>query len=70
MGASRTVGLPVHLLYPMISAILLGVAAFPTASAVWYLSVQTNELAVSILLTKIPAFYSDMGYQVRFAATD
>jgi hypothetical protein len=44
---SRTVGLPIHLFYPIISAILLGVAAFPTADAVWYVSAQTNELAVS-----------------------
>lgn len=49
MGASRTVGLPIHLLYPIISAILLGIAAFPTADAVWYISVQTNELAVNLL---------------------
>jgi hypothetical protein len=47
MPPSRTVGLPIHLLYPIISAILLGIAAFPTADAVWYVSAQTNELAVS-----------------------
>jgi hypothetical protein len=48
MGApKRTVGLPIHLFYPIISAILLGVPAFPTADAVWYVSAQTNALAVS-----------------------
>lgn len=47
MAPSRTVGLPIHLLYPILSAILLGVAAFPTAGSVWYISAQTNALAVS-----------------------
>lgn len=47
--APRTVGLPIHLLYPILSAILLGVAAFPTAGSVWYVSAQTNVLAVSPL---------------------
>ena len=49
MAPSRTVGLPIHLLYPILSAILLGVAAFPTAGSVWYVSAQTNILAVSPL---------------------
>lgn len=47
MAPSRTVGLPIHLLYPILSAILLGVAGFPPAGSVWYLSAQTNILAVS-----------------------
>ncbi|EIW70858.1 hypothetical protein TREMEDRAFT_61370 [Tremella mesenterica DSM 1558] len=37
----RTVGLPYHLLYPIISCVLLGIAAFSSASTIWYVSATT-----------------------------
>ncbi|ORX36847.1 hypothetical protein BD324DRAFT_473117 [Kockovaella imperatae] len=37
----RTVGLPIHLLYPIISSVLLAVASFSSADSVWYVSANT-----------------------------
>lgn len=50
MGApDRTVGLTIHLLYPLISAVLLAVAAFSSADSVYYVSANTPTLTVSLL---------------------
>lgn len=47
MGApKRTVGLTIHLLYPLLSLILLAVAAFSSADNVWLVSANTQTLAV------------------------
>ncbi|KAK1924426.1 hypothetical protein DB88DRAFT_540474 [Papiliotrema laurentii] len=47
MGApDRNVGLPIHLLYPLISSILLAVAAFSSADSVWYASASTPTTTV------------------------
>lgn len=43
---SKTVGLPYHLGYPLISCILLAVAAFSSADSVWYVSVATEDRVV------------------------
>ncbi|WVR07198.1 hypothetical protein IAU60_004239 [Kwoniella sp. DSM 27419] len=43
MGAHRTVGLPYHLTYPLLSAALLCIAAFASADSVWYVSVNTQS---------------------------
>lgn len=39
---ARTVGLPYHILYPVISAILLGISSFTSASTIWYASATTQ----------------------------
>ncbi|WVQ82192.1 hypothetical protein IAT38_004320 [Cryptococcus sp. DSM 104549] len=47
MGApDRTVGLPYHLGYPLLSCVLLAVAAFSSADSVWYVSVATEDTVV------------------------
>lgn len=38
----RTVGLHYHLLYPLISFILLAIPSFTTADSIWYLSTSTS----------------------------
>lgn len=45
MGApDRTTGLPYHLLYPLVAAVLLAVSAFGSANSVWFVSANTwNE---------------------------
>ena len=51
MGApDRSFGLTIHLLYPLISCILLAVAAFASADSVWYVSANTPTLTVSMIL--------------------
>lgn len=48
MGApDRTTGLPIHLLYPLISATLLAIAAFASADSVWYASANSPTLTAS-----------------------
>ncbi|ODN79959.1 hypothetical protein L202_03833 [Cryptococcus amylolentus CBS 6039] len=42
----RTVGLPYHLGYPLLSCTLLAVAAFASADSVWYVSVATEDTIV------------------------
>ncbi|WVQ77219.1 hypothetical protein IAR50_006902 [Cryptococcus sp. DSM 104548] len=42
----RTVGLPYHLGYPILSCILLAIAAFASADSVWYVSVATQDTVV------------------------
>ncbi|KAK4687205.1 hypothetical protein P7C73_g2917, partial [Tremellales sp. Uapishka_1] len=39
----RTVGLPYHLIYPLISNVLLAVASFASADSVWYVSASTSN---------------------------
>jgi hypothetical protein len=52
MGApDRTVGLPIHLLYPILSLVLLAIAAFSSASSVWYVSAETPTLRVRFAAT-------------------
>ncbi|KAI9639539.1 uncharacterized protein MKK02DRAFT_39849 [Dioszegia hungarica] len=52
MGAPyRTVGLPIHLLYPILSLVLLAIAAFSSASSVWYVSAETPTLRVRFAAT-------------------
>lgn len=47
MGApDRTTGLPYHLLYPLISAVLLAIPAFASADSVWYVSASTSNETV------------------------
>ncbi|WWC89501.1 uncharacterized protein L201_004425 [Kwoniella dendrophila CBS 6074] len=47
MGApDRTVGLPYHLGYPLLSAVLLAIAAFSSANSVWYVSVSTHSQVI------------------------
>lgn len=43
----RTVGLTIHLLYPLLSCVLLAIAAFASAESVWYASANTQTLTVS-----------------------
>lgn len=43
---SKTVGLPYHLGYPLISCVLLAVAAFSSADSVWYVSVATEDQVI------------------------
>ena len=38
---NRTTGLPYHLFYPLVSGILLAIAAFSSADSVWYVSANT-----------------------------
>ena len=45
---ARTVGLTIHLLYPLISSILLAIAAFASADSVWYVSANTASLTVGV----------------------
>lgn len=45
----RTTALTIHLLYPLLSLILLAVAAFPSASSVWYVSANTPTMTVSVV---------------------
>ncbi|ODO08945.1 hypothetical protein L198_00684 [Cryptococcus wingfieldii CBS 7118] len=42
----RTVGLPYHLGYPLLSCTLLAIAAFASADSVWYVSVATEDTIV------------------------
>ncbi|TYJ53436.1 hypothetical protein B9479_005933 [Cryptococcus floricola] len=42
----RTVGLPYHLGYPLLSCTLLAIAAFASADSVWYVSVATEDTVV------------------------
>ncbi|WWC61677.1 uncharacterized protein I303_104262 [Kwoniella dejecticola CBS 10117] len=47
MGApDRTVGLPYHLSYPILSAVLLAIASFSSADSVWYVSVSTQTQVI------------------------
>ncbi|WVQ99254.1 hypothetical protein IAU59_006386 [Kwoniella sp. CBS 9459] len=46
MGADRTVGLPYHLGYPLLSAVLLAISAFASADSVWYVSVSTRSQVI------------------------
>ncbi|OCF60415.1 hypothetical protein L486_00048 [Kwoniella mangroviensis CBS 10435] len=47
MGApDRTVGLPYHLAYPILSSVLLAIAAFSSADSVWYVSVSTQSQVI------------------------
>ncbi|KIR55901.1 hypothetical protein I315_01783 [Cryptococcus gattii Ru294] len=43
---SKTVGLPYHLGYPLISCIFLAIAAFSSADSVWYVSVATKDQVI------------------------
>ncbi|KAK8864227.1 hypothetical protein IAR55_001473 [Kwoniella newhampshirensis] len=43
MAPSRTVGLPYHLGYPIVSIVFLAIAAFSSADSVWYVSVATSS---------------------------
>lgn len=43
---SKTVGLPYHLGYPLISCIFLAIAAFSSADSVWYVSVATEDQVI------------------------
>ncbi|WVN88130.1 uncharacterized protein L203_103331 [Cryptococcus depauperatus CBS 7841] len=43
---NRTVGLPYHLSYPIISCTLLAIAAFASADSVWYVSVATRNTVI------------------------
>jgi hypothetical protein len=47
----RTVGLPIHLLYPILCIILLGIAAFGSAEHVWYARAVTATLEVRFAST-------------------
>ncbi|WWC70389.1 uncharacterized protein I206_104339 [Kwoniella pini CBS 10737] len=42
-GPDRTVGLPYHLFYPILSSILLAIAGFSSADSVWYVSINTQN---------------------------
>jgi len=44
---ARTTGLAYHLFYPLISAVLLAIAAFSSADSVWYISANTATESVS-----------------------
>ncbi|WRT66187.1 uncharacterized protein IL334_003140 [Kwoniella shivajii] len=47
MGApDRTVGLPYHLGYPLLSATLLAIASFSSADSVWYVSISTESQVI------------------------
>jgi hypothetical protein len=52
--APRTVGLPIHLLYPILAVILLGIAAFASADGVWYVGIQTASMVVSVIDRSVP----------------
>lgn len=49
--ADRTTGLPIHLAYPLICLILLGIAAFASAEHVWYVSAVTASMSVKFAST-------------------
>ena len=51
----RTVGLPIHLLYPLISVVLLAIASFSSADSVWYVSASTSNQTVSRSTTDHPS---------------
>jgi len=44
----RTVGLTIHLLYPLLSCVLLAIAAFASGDSVWYASANTQTLTVGL----------------------
>ena len=64
---NRTTGLPYHLFYPLVSGILLAVAAFSSADSVWYVSANTlSETVDQPIRVTTP---TDV-VKVRFAARD
>jgi len=70
---ARTVGLPFHLGYPILSAIFLAIASFGSADSLWYVSVTTATETVrfcGIVLNALYKIDTRLTLQIRFAAQD